>query len=312
MTDNIQKSLNLISGKVKNGNITKEIAWRVFLEPLNQTGTFQKINPKEYNKRKKTYEKTKRLFTTTDKSKKERKSYKKCLNTNAINNCFKAWNETNFLTTIEVSKKIDGNGNSTYNRQIPLRQFNLNPLFVYLENKNVKPSDSLSKSEIFILKFLFEPKQVREKLYEEYKNEDFITAMLLFYIKYYYIPFLKNPIISTKNTLDKEALRGLIEKGVIINTETAFKLMNLLESNSRYFDKETLRDLIERGLLDKKLGLDLIKSSKSNKVYIDNLKKEAVVFNHDFYLGHYASLHKYYKEIIEQLDNKILKILKIA
>ena len=263
-------------GKTRNGDTTKDIAWRVFLEPLNQVTTFEKINPKEFKKRKKIF----------DRNKKPKVS----LNNNTINDCFSTWKLAEFLTPIVEYKERVGNYKvitiqkeygkikkskvkSKYYYPYKLEQFNLLPVFHYLETKN----EQLTDSEIFVLSFLFDSKPIREKLYLEYKDRDFITAILDFYVKYYCIPYLKNPKIKTEYKFDKDTIKNIIEKGKKPTSEKDSEKINLFDGGNVWFDK-----------------------------------KGIVSFNHEFYLGHYASFHKYYKDIIERLDNKILRSLGLA
>jgi len=235
---------------------------------------------------------------------------------NAISNSFNTWRNAEFLMYIEnnyldtqLSKEIalmeqkaissQKKGNFTKSSQLrkeikkakgdlilhkSLLQFNMSPFFAFCEINN--PNQAFTKEEKYILERLFLPQAVRNRLYYDYKETDFLDAIAKFYVREYYIPSLK-----LKNTKDNKYAKNFLN---------GLKL----SSNS---SSEHLKDI--KLIVKEKLTPEEKETIKETDKFIEYIHSE------DFegsFLDFYKALHKEYPEIMNQLDNKILKLIDLA
>lgn len=235
---------------------------------------------------------------------------------NSISDCFRAWENAKFLTPIEShylnkplsmkityleNKAINYQKNSDFKNASKIRkeiknikgdllqhkslfQFNLNPFFSFIEMKgNLK---SFTKEEKYILERMFLPQTVRNKLFYDYKHTDFLDAIAKFYVREFYIPFIKLKY-SKNNKFSKDLLKGI-------------KL-----SNDKPREQSMDISLIVKNKLTPKEKATM-KETDNFIEYVHSEDFEGVL------LDFYKSLHKEYPDIMNKLDNKILKLIDLA
>jgi hypothetical protein len=246
-------SIDLIIGqKQKDGDKCKKLAWLFFLNYHNSTSVFQITNPKEYQQNIKTWP----------------NGEKKRLTTNNINKCFGVWTRTNFF---DIEDHYNKNWKKGWRAKF---KFNLNPLFIYAKEKNI----IFSNEEKNILNLIILPTPVREFLYKNYSDINFIEAIIKYYVSFTFY-HLKNPTKKKSHYFDEDFLNYLIHK-------------NKGEIKHKFIVKRTNKEI---KMLDK--------NHDKMKEYLTTLitnKKNYVV---------YESLHYFYKNIMDELDVKMLRLL---
>jgi len=235
---------------------------------------------------------------------------------NAISDSFNSWKKAKFLMSIEnyylntsLSKKIalmeekailnQKKGNFKKSSQLrkdirkaqgelilhkSLSQFNLSPFFAFCEiNNDLKP---FTKEEKYILERLFLPTVVRNRLYYDYKKTDFLDAIAKFYVREFYIPSIKIKDFKG-NKFSKDFLNGL--------------------KKSEDTPREHLKNI--KLIVKEKLTSEERATMKETDKFIEYIHSEDF---EGFFLDFYRGLHKEYPEIMNQLDNKILKLIDLA
>jgi hypothetical protein len=186
-------------------------------------------------------------------------------NNNNTTKCYGVWKRSDHVDIEEHIK------NKLWRAKFKL---NLNPLFFYAEEKNVIFSDE----EKSILNLIFLPTPVREFLYKNYSDINFIEAIIKYYVSFTF-HYLKNPTKKKSHYFDKEFLNYLINK-------------NKDEIEHKFIVKRTNKEI---KMLDKnhdKMKEYLTTPSKNKKNYVV-----------------YESLHYFYKNIMDELDDKMLRLL---
>jgi len=215
----INQALELIQKKK-----CKEISWKLFLEEHNQISIFKITNPEEYKKNIKTYENIGYEFINANKN---TKKFKKRLNTNLIANCFKAWNNADYLRLVISYQSRSGKGKKEYIYPKKLYNLNINFLFSFLEQeKNIE----LMTEEKNLLNYLFQAKPVRKMLFKLYGEDNLINAILKYYLINLYIPYLKSKYGLIKLRKMDKGLMEAYEIGNIIFQKNEGKTYNLTET----------------------------------------------------------------------------------
>jgi len=186
-------------------------------------------------------------------------------NNNTTTKCYGIWKRSDHVDIEEHIK------NKVWRAKFKL---NLNPLFFCAEEKNVIFSDE----EKNILNLIFLPTPVREFLYKNYSDINFIEAIIKYYVSFTF-HHLKNPSKKKSHYFDKKFLNYLINK-------------NKDEIKKEFIVKRTTNEI---KMLDK--NHDMMKEYLTTP---STNKKNYVV---------YESLHFFYKNIMDELDDKMLKLL---
>lgn len=213
----MEKAIKLIQNKNSKDVNSKDIAWQVFLNYHSQVSMFELKHPEEYKKNLLVYKKNllgyekikkrkleyleakkngsdkecaiKYLKYTKQKKDHETRNPPKRMNTPLIAKCFKSWKDAGFFNIVTSGEKRLGKTGKPYYYPKKKYSFNIEPLYVYLtKTKKLKITDE----EYKFLKKIFEAEPIKRKLYNEYLDTDFISAIVKFYIKFLTIPYLQH------------------------------------------------------------------------------------------------------------------------
>jgi len=188
LTEDERKNLaiDLITGENQNdAKECMETAWVFFLDYHNSTSAFSVLKPEQYAENIKTHKQEKEIQQT------ERKilyNKRKKLNDNTIDKCYKVWTRTNFVVPSEVAKirkRRSEKPHKTYRRY----RFILEPFYYYCK---AQFGITFSKEEIGVFELIFLPEAVKKSLYGEYKDINFLEAILKYYMRIY-LYYLENP-----------------------------------------------------------------------------------------------------------------------
>lgn len=297
-------ALDLIQGTgQKDGKECRELAWMFFLKLHNSTSVFKEINPKEYNKNLQA----------------RKEGIKKKLNNNTITKCYGVWLRTNFFGVSEQAK-IKKRASETPPKLIRRYILTLMPFFYYCEKKiGVKFSDE----EINILRLIFLPEPVRKALYEEYKEIDFLEAILKYYVRFY-IYYLENPTKEKySHYFEKDFLDDWIFRKLELITEPIpiqEPLYNYNQKGHMLFNvakptKENKKsdELLCKYNLKFRNYWSLLQGPVVTHIRIGKKSSKKIISLGDWnpekdYYSVYESLHIIYPEIMKKLDHKILEI----
>jgi hypothetical protein len=277
----------------EDGKECRDLAWAFFLDYHNSISAFALVKPEEYKKNYRSH-----IIRIIKDQTKRKKAYnkRKKLNDNTINKCYKLWKRTDFF----IGRSEQGLGKKNKLKSPKLRYtFNLLPFFRYAASKGV----NFSYEQERILEIIFEPKKVKEQIYEEYSDLNFLEAMLKYYVGFY-IYFLKHSSERGKeHYLNKEFLDFLIfprensrkRKGMKLIGMSPSKEEKMLELNSKRFQYYLDPD--------KPLIFNLRPADKRGRNPKINFN-----FKGNYY-SVYHSLHVFYKEIMDDLDDKVMWVV---
>lgn len=199
----------------------------------------------------------------------------------------KEWEKLGFL---EKSKPIPFKDRWDRNQYVYWKIMSLEPIFRYC--KEYYKIEFSEKEKIF-LDFLSKM-TLREKILNEFKNEDIITAFLLFYTKHFIMKY--------------------------------FELLKDIEANPKKYNKERKRaeeiinpktpEGISRLKIWEKTQREIHKKYSSNKPYkkIKQSITETIIYlvnTGDIIFNHYVGELKENKELIFSIDKKILTALNL-
>ncbi|PIN94961.1 hypothetical protein COU53_01465 [Candidatus Pacearchaeota archaeon CG10_big_fil_rev_8_21_14_0_10_30_48] len=259
--------------------------------------TFESLYPERYKEAKAT-------------PRNQKGALQKSLNNPSIQECFKCWEEADFLepskTYRERNGKKDKKGNSTKNKiEVSVYRLNLEPLFYLFEEKyshinafsgrGVK--EEFTQKEKNILNFFFNSDSFRMMVMQHensFKSLNFLEEIPKLYISWMYIPYLKSitkkykkKFLSNKNLYNKVAFPEEILK----------KIMNYSGEEINSYIKEEFSKLEYA----KAIPYFIYDGHFSGK----NIPDFAIDEADEFFLVYYSQLKELFPKIMESLDRKM-------
>lgn len=270
------------------------VAWVFFLNYYNSIDAFSMLKPEEYKRNIESH-----IAKNESLVKHSRHAGRAKLNDNTIDKCYKLWTRTKFFTVENISKgpRRKKNRSKAKGRSISVYRFNLEPFFRYAEERGFNFTQEQKK----ILDLIFSPDKVRESIYNEYYSINFLEAMIKYYVRFY-IQFLRDNKKSRKeHYFDKEFLDYIIfsklkefrsHKEFTVTKASKFdKVLDRNHTKYQYYlspDKPMIYNLQPKG---RRKNKDLDFDFKGN------------------YYSVYHSLHHFYEDLMNELDEKILGVL---
>lgn len=268
----------------------REYSWEFFIKPTTLSELSKRLYPNLFEKVKK-------------RQKKESWDYY------WIREHLNQWGKLGYFDKEKVYEKRRGKSNSIRKHPISTSIFNLNPLFDYAKSRGKK--FEFTHPQKIILEVLFISEEIREDIYKNYKDtDDFITALLKFYISY----FIKRKI-GVSSYKSKSIIKQVKKENKKIGT--TYDILNELYRWGVPYPSDYQKEekcLKEEGDNYKIIPIDMtgIKVTNLTKMSITEeiraqLKDNLVTVSYYYYL--YEKFHEEMKEIMADLDFKILNLL---
>lgn len=204
--------------------------------------------------------------------------------------------------TIKV-KKIKKQKDYPYPKKFYI--FNLSPLFEFCDtvNKSLPEEEKIkfNEEEKRILELLFgeENDYIRSKVYLEYKNIDFLNAVLKFYVRHFYLPYVKtNKMIRTQLLISKESIRWILHS----SPEDFNKELHILYSENPTSEMKKICKDINK-IRNWSTNTEIVWSS-DNPTDIDE-------DDFNYYGGIYNAFYNYNKTLMLNLGWKLIRILAL-
>jgi len=177
---------------------------------------------------------------------------------------------------------------------------NLNPFFEFCEqiNNNLSEPEKISftRGEKRILELLYnhENSYIRSQVYLEYKNIDFLNAILKFHVKHFYLPYETTKTrIKSKLNINLQSIKWIMS----LNEEDLFN--EFYELKEKYPSKNINQHFI-----------DLNKIKNWNTYLTILLSEKNINYTEDdvnFYGVIYKTFQAYNKDIMSNLGWKLIK-----
>lgn len=185
-------------------------------------------------------------------------------------------------------------------------QFNLTPFFefCYAVNKNIPEEEKIefNNEEKRILELLFgeESDYIRGKIYLENKKTNFLNAILKFYVRHFYLPYVESTkAIDTNLSISKEAIKWILNS----SSEDFNKEIDIL-----YYENQTPKMKKICGDINK------LRTWTTNTATERKLKNKTNTDEDDFnyYGGIYKSFYDYNPTLMSDIGWKLIKVLALT